>query len=74
VLIVTKAVQKIFQKKKRLAFCSIIFFLAHVVWHTVEEAAICDEEVCEEEANKDNEVPEPSSKHIKAKAKSLKVS
>jgi len=38
------------------------------MWHTVEEAAIFDE-VWEEE---DNEVPEPSSKRIKAKAKSLK--
>jgi len=44
------------------------------MWHTVEEA---DEEVQEEKANKDNEVPEPSSKQkrvIKAKAKSLKES
>jgi len=36
-----------------------------VMWHTVEEAAIFDEEVQEEEANEDNEVSEPSSKRKK---------
>jgi len=41
--------------------CSIIFFSARVIWHDVE-AAIFYQEVQEEEANKDNKVPEPSRK------------
>jgi len=43
--------------------------------HFVEEATMFYEEVQEEEANEDDEVPEPSSsvkRVIKAKAKSLK--
>jgi len=44
----------------------MIFLNAHgdVAWHTVEEAAIFDEEV-QEETNKGDEESEPSSKHTK---------
>ena len=50
----------------RCTFWSMIFLNAHgdVAWHTVEEAAIFDEEV-QEETNKGDEESEPSSKHTK---------